>query len=132
MALPYCARNSPLNLLINNTGINAEGEGEWNARENGTPKRHIWRKMDIGIDEETLEIRAVEVTSSNVGDVPKFGTVARPNPIRSNYRQCHCRWGLRHARTLWCDYHTRYPRRHYPAQERQAMDAHKCWSRYEQ
>ena len=28
------------------------------------------RKIHLGIDEETLEIRAVEVTSSNVGDAP--------------------------------------------------------------
>jgi len=28
------------------------------------------RKIHIGIDEETLEVRAVEVTTSNVGDAP--------------------------------------------------------------
>ena len=33
-------------------------------------KRRIWRKIHIGIDEETLEVRAVEVTTSNVGDAP--------------------------------------------------------------
>gem|GEM_PF-5609776 len=33
-------------------------------------KRRIWRKIHIGIDEETLEVRAVEVTSSNIGDAP--------------------------------------------------------------
>jgi hypothetical protein len=36
----------------------------------GGPKRRIWRKIHIGIDEETLEVRAVEVTSSNIGDAP--------------------------------------------------------------
>ena len=35
-----------------------------------TPKRRIWRKIHIGIDEKTLEVRAVEVTTSNVGDAP--------------------------------------------------------------
>ena len=30
----------------------------------------IWRKIHIGIDEETLEVRAIEVTTSNVGDAP--------------------------------------------------------------
>ena len=29
-----------------------------------------WRKIHLGIDEETLEVRAVEVTSSNIGDAP--------------------------------------------------------------
>ena len=40
------------------------------AQAVGGPKRRIWRKIHIGIDEETLEVRAVEVTSSNVGDAP--------------------------------------------------------------
>ena len=30
----------------------------------------MWRKVHLGIDEQTLEIRAVEVTSSEVGDAP--------------------------------------------------------------
>ncbi|MFG6620471.1 IS5 family transposase, partial [Sulfitobacter sp. 1A05707] len=36
----------------------------------GGSKRRIWRKIHIGIDEETLEVRAVKVTTSNVGDAP--------------------------------------------------------------
>ena len=36
----------------------------------GGPKRRLWRKTHIGIDEETLEIRAVEVTTSSIGDAP--------------------------------------------------------------
>ena len=70
VSLPYREGNGPLNLLIDSTGIKAEGEGEWNARKHGGPKRRIWRKIHIGIDEETLEGRAVEVTTSNIGDAP--------------------------------------------------------------
>lgn len=33
----------------------------------GCPKRRPWRKIHIGIDEEALEIRAVEVTSCSIG-----------------------------------------------------------------
>ena len=36
----------------------------------GGPKRRLWRKIHIGIDEETLEVRAIEVTGNNVGDAP--------------------------------------------------------------
>ena len=50
--------------------LKAEGEGEWNARKHGGSKRRVWRKIHIGIDEETLEVRAVEVTGSNIGDAP--------------------------------------------------------------
>ncbi len=58
------------NLLIDSTGIKVEGEGERNARKHGGTKRRVWRKIHIGIDEKTLEIRATEFTTSNVGDAP--------------------------------------------------------------
>ena len=68
--LPYRGATGPLNLLIDSTGIKSEGDGEWNARKHGRSKRRIWRKMHIRINEETLEVRAVESTSSNIGDAP--------------------------------------------------------------
>ena len=68
--IPHRGAQGPLHLLIDSTGIKVEGEGEWNARKHGGPKRRVWRKIHIGIDEETLEVRAVEVTSSEVGDAP--------------------------------------------------------------
>lgn len=70
VSIPYRGSKGPLNLLIDSTGIKAEGEGEWNARKHGGAKRRIWRKIHIGIDEETLEVRAVEITGSNIGDAP--------------------------------------------------------------
>jgi len=70
VAIPYKGSAGPLHLLIDSTGIKAEGEGEWNARKHGGSKRRLWRKIHIGIDAETLEIRAIEVTSSSIGDAP--------------------------------------------------------------
>jgi hypothetical protein len=70
--IPHRGAQGPLPLLIDSTGIKVEveGEGEWNARKHGGAKRRVWRKVHLGIDEQTLEIRAVEVTSSDVGDAP--------------------------------------------------------------
>ena len=68
--IPYRGSEGPLHLLIDSTGIKVEGEGEWNARKHGGAKRRIWRKVHLGIDEKTLEIRAVEFTSSDIGDAP--------------------------------------------------------------
>ncbi len=81
--LPYRGSQGPLHLLIDSTGIKVEGEGEWNARKHGGPKRPSprplgpvaipwldWRKIHIGIDEEPLEIRTAELTSSDLGDAP--------------------------------------------------------------
>jgi transposase len=68
--IPFRGSKGPLHLLIDSTGIKVEGEGEWHARKHGGPKRRVWRKIHLGIDEETLEIRAVEITGSHIGDAP--------------------------------------------------------------
>ncbi len=75
VAIPYRGETGPLHLLIEATGIKAEGEGEWNARKHGGPKKRLWRKLHLGMDEETLEIRAVGITTSNVGDAPMLPDV---------------------------------------------------------
>ena len=78
---------------MDSTGIKAEGEGEWNARKHPSHRNCVspagqWAALNAasgekytsiarqangifaerGIDEGTLEIRAVEVTSSSIGD----------------------------------------------------------------
>ena len=68
--VPYRGSDGPLHLLVDSTGIKVEGEGEWNARKHGGSKRRVWRKIHIGIDEQTLEIRAAGFTTSDVGDAP--------------------------------------------------------------
>ena len=68
--IPHRGSQGPLHLLIDITGIKVKVEGEWSARKHGGAKRRVWRKVHLGIDEQTLEIRAVEVTSSDIGDAP--------------------------------------------------------------
>ena len=68
--IPYRGSKGPLHLLIDSTGIKVEGEGEWHARKHGGPKRRVWRKIHLSIDEETLKVRAVEITASHIGDAP--------------------------------------------------------------
>ena len=41
VAIPSRGSPGPLHLLIDGTGIKAEGEGEWNARKHGVSKRRI-------------------------------------------------------------------------------------------
>jgi IS5 family transposase len=59
-----------LHLLVDSTGIKMLGEGEWKTRKHGAEYRRQWRKVHLGIDAETLEIRAIEVTDNRVGDAP--------------------------------------------------------------
>lgn len=68
--IPYHGSDGALHLLIDSTGIKVEGEGEWNAHKHGGTKHRVWRKIHIGIDEKSLEIRAAEFTTSDVGDAP--------------------------------------------------------------
>ena len=59
-----------LHLLIDSTGIKMLGEGEWKTKKHGAEYRRQWRKVHLGIDAQTLEIRAIEVTDNAVGDAP--------------------------------------------------------------
>lgn len=59
-----------MHLLIDSTGIKVTGDGEWSARKHGPSKPRQWRKVHLGFDADTLEIRAVEVTGSRIGDAP--------------------------------------------------------------
>ncbi len=70
LPLPYRGGRRPLNLFIDSTGIKAEGQGGWNARKHGGSTRRIWRKRHIGTDRETLEVWALENTTSTVDDAP--------------------------------------------------------------
>jgi hypothetical protein len=78
--IPYRGSQGPLDLLIDSTGIKVEGEGEWNTRKHGGSKRRVWRKIHIGIDEKTLEIRAAEFTTSDVGDAPMLPELLKQIP----------------------------------------------------
>jgi Transposase DDE domain len=51
--IPYRGSAGPLHLLIDSTGIKVEGEGEWNAPKHGGTKLRVWRKVHIGINEQT-------------------------------------------------------------------------------
>ena len=68
--IPYCGSTGLLNLLIDSTGIKVEGEGQWNARNHGGSKRRVWRKIHLGIDEDTQEGRPVEITGNYISDAP--------------------------------------------------------------
>ena len=70
VSIPYRPSTGALHLLVDSTGIKAMGEGEWSARKHGASRPRQWAKVHLGINAETLEIRAIEVTGSRVGDGP--------------------------------------------------------------
>ena len=66
--LPYRASTTALDLLVDSTGIKFLGEGERKRKKHGAAYRRQWRKLHLGIDPQTLEIRAIEVTDNSVVD----------------------------------------------------------------
>ena len=59
----------PLHLLVDSTGLKIYGEGEWLDQKHGIRARRRWRKLHLGVDAETHEVAAVELTPDDVGDV---------------------------------------------------------------
>lgn len=70
VVIPYQRSRDGLHLLVDSTGIKMLGEGEWKRKKHGADYRRQWRKIHMGIDAQTLEIRAFEVTDNAEGDAP--------------------------------------------------------------
>ena len=68
MPLAHQARNEPLHLVVDSTGLKIFGEGEWKVRQHGWQQRRTWRKLHLGVDEATGEIVAQVTTEREVTD----------------------------------------------------------------
>jgi Transposase DDE domain len=62
----------PLHLLVDSTGLKIYGEDEWLDQKHGIRSPRRWRKLHLGVDAETHEIVAVELTPDDVGDVSEL------------------------------------------------------------
>src|ERR1700684_4488982 len=62
-------RAEPLHLLVDSIGLKIYSEGEWLDQKHGIRSRRRWRKLHLGIDADTQEIVAVELTPDDVGDI---------------------------------------------------------------
>jgi len=109
--LPYRPSISALDLLVDSTGIKFLGEGEWKRKKHGAEYRRQWRKVHLGIDANTLEIRAIEVTDNSVGDAPMLpellGQIPSDEPIASvsgdgayDTKTCHAAINERGAQAM--------------------------------
>jgi hypothetical protein len=64
-----CSRSrGPVHLLVDSTGLRLCGPGEWLIEKHGTRRRRSWRKLHIGVNAETGQILASELTASDVDD----------------------------------------------------------------
>lgn len=94
--IPYRASSGALHFLIDSTGVKAEGDGdgEWLTKKHGPSKPRNWRKVHLGIDVETLELRAISPSASSPRMVP-----TTPAPVTWSSRHPGRRPPFRSART---------------------------------
>jgi hypothetical protein len=57
-----------IDMVLDSTGLKVYGEGEWKVRTHGKSKRRTWRKLHLGIEPDSGEIEAVELTENSVDD----------------------------------------------------------------
>lgn len=62
-------------------GIEFSDAGEWQVRRPGASCRRQWCKIHISIDAESLEIHAVEMTNSRIGDASVLPDLLAQTPL---------------------------------------------------
>ena len=69
-AQPSCPRSKTgeLHLIVDSAGLKVREAGEWLFEKRGTSKRRSWRKLRIGIDSDSDEIVAFDLTDKEVDD----------------------------------------------------------------
>src|SRR5918912_983118 len=65
--------SGPVHLLVDSTGLRLCGPGEWLAEKHGTRARRSWRKLHIGVDADTGQILAAELTGPEIDDGAQVG-----------------------------------------------------------
>ena len=61
------ASTGPIHLVLDSTGLELFGQGEWNAAKHGRARRN-WRELHLAIDAETGEIAAHVLTDGHADD----------------------------------------------------------------
>lgn len=113
LSVAITARHSRggLHLLVDSTGVKMLGEGEWKIKKHGADYRRQWRKVHLGVDAQTLEIRAIEVTDNAIGDAPMLpqllAQIPEDEPLHSvsadgayDTKACHEAIAHRHATAI--------------------------------
>jgi hypothetical protein len=70
------------------TGLKLCGPGEWSVEKHATRTRRSWRKLHIGVDADTGQIIAAELTNNDVDDGSQVGPLLGRLPDR--WHRGHC------------------------------------------
>jgi hypothetical protein len=72
---PCLSSGGPIHLLVDSTGLRLYGPGEWLIEKHGTERRRSWCKVHIGVDAETGQMLASELTTNDVDDSSQVGAL---------------------------------------------------------
>jgi len=108
VALPVTSSGEPLHLVVDSTGVKLYGEGEWKVRKHGYSKRRTWRKVHLGLDVKTGQVRAALMTHQDVDDASVLpgllGQIPVDEPIETiggdgayDAKHCHAAIAVRGA-----------------------------------
>ena len=74
---PRCrAGKGPMHLVLDSTGLELFGQGEWNAAKHGRARRR-WRKLHLGVDADTGKIAAHRLTEGHADDAAQVPDLLR-------------------------------------------------------
>jgi hypothetical protein len=68
-------RSKTLEMPPLRTGLKLGGAGEWLVEKHGTSRRRSWRKLHLGVDAESGEILAIELTKKESDDAARSGAL---------------------------------------------------------
>lgn len=66
--IPVQPTKEPMHLVVDSTGLKVYGEGEWKVRKHGWTTRRTWRELHLGVNAETQEIVAHQLTPAYADD----------------------------------------------------------------
>lgn len=70
------AHADPVHLVLDSTGLQLFGQGEWDAQKHGRVRRR-WRKLHIAMDADTGKIAAHVLTESHADDATQAPALFR-------------------------------------------------------
>ncbi len=94
------ASASPVHLVLDSTGLELFGQGEWDAEKHGRTRR-AWRKLHLAVDADTGEIAAHVLTEGHADDAAQVpgllgqaeGVIASVTADGGLRRRAHLRGG---------------------------------------
>jgi Transposase DDE domain len=85
IALNIANKRSPIDIVVDSTGLKVFGDGEWKTRKHGASKRRTWRKLHLAVNPETHEIEAEVLTENSGHDADQVEGILEqiPRPVDS-------------------------------------------------